>query len=81
MNPRYGGPEYESLAALGPTVGVSDLVALLKSNELCNALGMDTITTGTTIAWAMEAFEKGLLTGADTGGVELSWAMATPWCG
>ena len=73
VNPRYGGPEYESLAALGPTVGVSDLVALLKSNELCNALGMDTISTGTTIAWAMEAFEKGLLTGADTGGVELSW--------
>jgi aldehyde:ferredoxin oxidoreductase len=73
VNPRYGGPEYESLAALGPSVGVSDLVALLKSNELCNALGIDTISTGATIAWAMEAFEKGMLTGADTGGVELSW--------
>ena len=73
VDPRYGGPEYESLAALGPTVGVSDLVAVLKSNELCNALGIDTISTGATIAWAIEAWEKGLLTGADTGGVELSW--------
>ena len=73
VNPRYGGPEYESLAALGPSVGVSDLIALLKSNELCNALGIDTISTGATIAWAMEAFEKGVLSGADTGGIELSW--------
>lgn len=73
VNPRYGGPEYESLAALGPSVGVSDLVALLKSNELCNALGIDTISTGATIAWAMEAWEKGLLTAADTGGMELNW--------
>jgi aldehyde:ferredoxin oxidoreductase len=73
VDPRYGGPEYESLASLGPSVGVSDLVAVLKSNELCNALGLDTISTGTTIAWAMEAWEKGLLTGVDTGGVELNW--------
>jgi len=73
VNPRYGGPEYESLAALGPSVGVSDLVALLKSNEICNAFGIDTISAGTTIAWAMEAWEKGLLTGEITGGVELSW--------
>jgi len=73
VDPRYGGPEYESLAALGPTVGVEDLVAVLKGNELCNALGLDTISTGATIAWAMEAWEKGLLTGEHTAGLELSW--------
>jgi aldehyde:ferredoxin oxidoreductase len=73
VNPRYGGPEYESLASLGPSVGVADLVAVLKSNELCNALGIDTISTGTTIAWAMEAFEKGLLTAHETTGLELTW--------
>jgi aldehyde:ferredoxin oxidoreductase len=73
VDPRYGGPEYESLASLGPSVGVADLVAVLKSNELCNMLGLDTISTGTTIAWAMEAWEKGLLTAQDTGGMELNW--------
>ncbi len=73
VDPRYGGPEYESLGALGPSVGVDDLVAVLKSNELCNMLGLDTISTGTTIAWAMEAWEKGLLTAQDTGGMELNW--------
>jgi aldehyde:ferredoxin oxidoreductase len=77
VDPRYGGPEYESLAALGPTVGVEDLVAVLKGNELCNALGLDTISTGATIAWAMEAWEKGLLTGEHTGGIELSWGDGT----
>jgi len=71
VDPRYGGPEYESLAALGVNLGVDDLVAVCKSNELCNALGMDTVSLGATLAWAMEAFEKGLLTLDDTGGVSL----------
>jgi aldehyde:ferredoxin oxidoreductase len=67
----YGGPEYETLGALGSTCGVSDLVAVSKGNVLCNAYSLDTIGTGVTIALAMEAFEKGLLTLADTGGIEL----------
>jgi aldehyde:ferredoxin oxidoreductase len=73
IDPRYGGPEYESLAALGPTVGVDDLIAVLKSNELANQYGMDTISLGTTIGWAMEAFAEGVLTGSLTGGVELNF--------
>jgi aldehyde:ferredoxin oxidoreductase len=73
IDPRYGGPEYESLASLGPTVGVEDLVAVCKSNELCNMLGLDTISTGTTLAWAMECFERGILTLDDTGGVPLNF--------
>jgi aldehyde:ferredoxin oxidoreductase len=71
VDPRYGGPEYESLAALGVNLGVDDLVAICKSNEQCNALGMDTISLGATLAWAMECFEKGLLTLDDTGGIPL----------
>ena len=71
VDPRYGGPEYESLASLGPSVGVDDLIAVLKSNELANAYLMDTISLGATVAWAMEAFAKGVLSGSDAGGVEL----------
>lgn len=71
VDPIYGGPEYESLSALGNNCGVDDLVALAKANERCAALGLDSISTGMTIAWAMEAFERGLLTKDDTDGVEL----------
>jgi len=73
IDPRYGGPEYESLGALGPSVGVDDLIAVLKSNELANQYGLDTISLGTTIAWAMEAFAEGVLTGSLTGGKELNF--------
>ena len=52
-------------------MGVEDLVALCKSNEVCNYLGMDTISAGATIAWAMEAWEKGIITAEDTDGVNL----------
>jgi aldehyde:ferredoxin oxidoreductase len=61
VDPEYGGPEYESLAALGSNTGVDDLLALAKTNELCAALGLDTISTGATIAFAMECVENGLL--------------------
>jgi aldehyde:ferredoxin oxidoreductase len=71
VDPRYGGPEYESLASLGVNLGLDDLIAVCKSNEMCNYLGMDTISLGATLAWAMECFEKGLLTLDDTGGVPL----------
>lgn len=73
VDPKYGGPEYESLAALGTNLGVEDIVALCKSNEICNYLGMDTISAGSTIAWAMECYEKGLLTPEDTDGVKLEF--------
>jgi aldehyde:ferredoxin oxidoreductase len=68
VDPRYGGPEYESLASLGGNLNVDDLVAICKANEMCNYLGLDSISTGSTIAWAMEAFEKGLITLEDTDG-------------
>src|SRR5713101_6263792 len=71
VDPRYGGPEYESLASLGVNLGLDDLIAICKSNEMCNYLGMDTVSLGATLAWAMECFEKGILTLDDTGGVPL----------
>lgn len=61
INPAYGGPEYESLAGLGPMCRVNDAVAVLKANELCAAYGLDTISTGGTIAFTMECVEKKLL--------------------
>jgi aldehyde:ferredoxin oxidoreductase len=68
---RYGGPEYETLGSFGSTCGVDDLAAVSKANELCNAYGLDTISAGVTIAFAMECFENGLLTKSDTDGIEL----------
>ncbi len=58
---RGGGPEYETIWAFGPDCGVSDLGAIIKANNLCNELGLDTISTGVTIACAMELSEKGYL--------------------
>ena len=71
VNPRYGGPEYETLATLGSYCGVSDLPAISYANQICNMYGMDTIACGATIAWAMDCFENDLLTTEDTGGIEL----------
>ncbi len=76
LDPAYGGPEYESMAALGSCCGVEDNLAVLKANELCNAYGLDTISTGMSIAFVMECFENGVLTEADTGGLRYSWGDA-----
>ena len=73
LNPEYGGPEYEAMAALGAACLVSDNLAVAKANELCNANGLDAISTGCSIAFVMECFEKGILTPADTGGLEFRW--------
>jgi len=67
------GPEYESLGSLGAMVMLDDLEAVVKANELANRHGMDTISLGNTIAFAIEAFEQGLLTEVDTGGLRLAW--------
>lgn len=68
-----GGPEYESAGALGAGCGVTDPMALLKANELCNRYGLDTVSTGSVIQWAMECYEKGLLSTEETGGLRLEW--------
>ncbi len=71
------GPEYESIGTLGGECLVHDLAAICKANELCNRYGIDTISTGATIAFAMEAFEKGILTTKETDGLELTWGNAS----
>jgi len=75
-DPLYGGPEYESIAGLGSYCGIDDLAAICHANELCNKYGIDTISGGATIAWAMEAFEAGVLTPGDTGGLEIRFGDA-----
>lgn len=75
MSP-YGGPEYESVGAFGPNLGISDLRAIAKANELCNAYMLDSISTGATIAFSMECFEHGLIGPEDTGGIELCFGNA-----
>lgn len=75
-DPAYGGPEYETLGALGSICGVDDLAAIAYGNQLCNAYSLDTISTGMSIGFAMECFEAGLLTEADTGGLRLTFGNA-----
>ena len=70
---QYGGPEYESIGLLGSNLGVNDITAVAALNERCNALGLDTISAGATISWAVECFERELLTKEDTQGVKLEW--------
>ena len=76
VQPRYGGPEYETLGALGSDCGVSDLAAICWANELCQRFGLDTIGVGATIAFAMECFEEGIITPQMTGGLDLSFGNA-----
>jgi aldehyde:ferredoxin oxidoreductase len=76
--PRFGvetvdGPEYETLAALGSLAMVDDLEAVIYAGHLCNVYGLDTISTGCTIALACEMFERGILAEADTGGLVMHY--------
>jgi len=75
-DPAYGGPEYETLASLGSNCGIHDLKAIAYANALCQANSLDTISTGATVAFAMECFENGLLTLEDTDGIELRFGNA-----
>jgi len=72
----YGGPEYETMAALGTNLNILDLKAIAKGNEICNRNCMDTISAGMTIAFACECFEKQIIGSADTGGLELRFGDA-----
>lgn len=70
------GPEYEAVASFGALLLNDNLEAIVKADQLCNRYGMDTISTGAAIALATEAYEKGLLTAEETGGLELEWDNA-----
>jgi aldehyde:ferredoxin oxidoreductase len=72
----YGGPEYETLASFGPNLLIDDLKAICKAHEICNRFGMDTISAGATIAFAMECFENGLLSSEEVDGLQLNFGNA-----
>jgi aldehyde:ferredoxin oxidoreductase len=74
--PRYGGPEYETLSTFGSYCGVNNLAAIATANQMCNEHAVDTIAAGATIAFAMECFEKGVITKEHTGGLELKFGDA-----
>jgi aldehyde:ferredoxin oxidoreductase len=76
VDPHYGGPEYETTSTFGNYCGVSDLAAVSYANQICNQYGLDTISCGATIAWAMECFENGKITTEDTDGIELKFGSA-----
>ena len=69
-------PEYETIGAFGPMCMNNDLFSIVKLNDMCNRSGLDTISAGTVLAFAMECFEKGILSKSDTGGIDLTWGNA-----
>lgn len=73
VDPIYGGPEYETLATFGSYCGINDLAAICRANMICNMYGVDTITCGASIAFAMECYEKGVIGLEETGGLELTY--------
>ena len=75
-DPSFGGPEYETVGALGSNCGVGDLEAIAKGNAICNGEGLDTIGGGMMVSFAMECFENGLISEADTGGIKAEFGNA-----
>ena len=68
-----GGPEYETLSALGGGCFITDTAAIIKGGELCNILGLDTISTGNSIQWLLECKQRGIVTDQEASGLDLSW--------
>lgn len=73
VTPKYGGMEYETIAAIGSLCDVGDLEAIAEASEWMNRYVMDSISTGAAIAFAMECYQNGILTQDDTDGIELVW--------
>jgi aldehyde:ferredoxin oxidoreductase len=72
-NTHVEGPEYETIGLMGSNLGIGDIQAVAEANRLADDLGIDSISAGSCIAWAMECYEKGILTKADTDGLELKF--------
>jgi aldehyde:ferredoxin oxidoreductase len=76
---KYGrgdGPEYVTLGKFGPNLGIDRIESVIRLNNICNDLGLDTASTGSAIAWAMELFQRGIISDRDTGGLDLRWGNA-----
>ena len=76
---KYGrgdGPEYVTLGKFGPNIGIDRIESVIRLNNICNDLGLDTASTGSAIGWAMELFQRGIISTRETGGLDLSWGNA-----
>ena len=69
-------PEYETLASFGSLCLNDDVESIIKANDICNRFGLDTISAGTTIAFAIECYENNIISKQDTDGIELTWGNA-----
>lgn len=67
------GPEYTTLGRIGPTLGLKEPEHVLRLNNIMNDLGLDSASTGGALAWAMELYQRGIITQKDTGGLDLTW--------
>jgi len=65
-----------TMITFGSMLLINDLSSIMKAHELCNALGIDEYAAGTTLAWAMEAYDRGIITKSDTNGIDLTWGNA-----
>uniref|UniRef100_UPI002635A23F aldehyde ferredoxin oxidoreductase C-terminal domain-containing protein n=1 Tax=Oceanispirochaeta sp. TaxID=2035350 RepID=UPI002635A23F len=71
------GPEYETMGLMGTNLLNDDISTIIKANEICNSYGLDTISAGGVLGFAMEAWERGLIKSKDTDGVKLEWGSPT----
>jgi hypothetical protein len=67
------GPDYVTMQKMGPMVGLREPEQVLRLNNILNELGLDSASVGSAIAWAMELFQRGIITAKETGGLDLSW--------
>lgn len=76
IQPDYGGPEYQTIAAFGSLCGITDLEAVALANQRCNANGLDTLSAGAAIAFAMDCYRQGIIDRETTGGIALEFGSA-----
>ena len=76
FDPLYGGPEYETIGLFGASCGIGDLAAIAQAHQICDMHGVDSISCGATLAFAMECHERGIITKEDTGGIDLRFGNA-----
>ena len=72
-NSNVEGPEYETIGLCGSNLGIDDIESVAQANLLCDDLGIDTISAGNSIGWAMECYQKGIFTKKDTDGLDLTF--------
>jgi aldehyde:ferredoxin oxidoreductase len=73
---RGDGPEYVTVGKFGPNLGIEDPRLVIRFNNICNDLGLDTASSGSAIGWAMELYQRGLIERSSTAGLELTWGNA-----